>query len=113
MADDSLILVFVTVPSKDVGHNIALSLLEERLIACANLLPEIESHYRWEGKIQSSAELLLILKTRRGAFPALEAALLKLHPYSTPEIIAVDATAVEPRYLQWVQQETTPQAAKF
>jgi periplasmic divalent cation tolerance protein len=94
-------LVFVTAPDLKVARKLATAALKARLIACANLVPRIESHYWWQGKMESNAEVLLILKTTATALAALEKLVIKLHPYDTPEIVAVDPRSATERYLKW------------
>lgn len=79
-------VAFVTVPSKDLGSKIAAALVERRLAACVNIIPGVESVYWWEGKVNTDAELLLKIKTRKALVPALTAAVVELHPYDTCEV---------------------------
>lgn len=83
---------------------LAKAALKRRLIACANLIPQIESHYRWQQKMESSMEVLLILKTRRSSLPALEKLILAEHPYDTPEFLAMPLVAGTEKYLRWISQ---------
>jgi periplasmic divalent cation tolerance protein len=76
--------------------------LQARLIACANLVPKIESHYWWQGKIESGAEVLLILKTRKAKLAALEKLVLAQHPYDTPEFLVLSLVAGSKKYLDWL-----------
>ena len=73
------------------------------LIACANLVPKIESHYWWQGRIEAGAEVLLILKTTTARLAALERLIIKLHPYDTPEFIVVNLRGGNRRYLDWIK----------
>ncbi|TCK19450.1 periplasmic divalent cation tolerance protein [Thiogranum longum] len=100
---DEIQLVFCTVPDADTGRRIASALVEYQLAACVNLLPAIESIYRWEGEVTSSAEVLLMIKARAADYPLLETRIRALHPYELPEIIAVPLTAGLPAYLDWVR----------
>jgi periplasmic divalent cation tolerance protein len=77
-----------------------------RLIACANLIPKIESHYRWRGKIESGAEVLLVLKTQKSKLAALEKLVLARHPYDTPEFIVLPLSAGSKKYLTWLAHNT-------
>jgi periplasmic divalent cation tolerance protein len=95
-------IVFVTAPNKKAARTLARAALSARLIACANLAPKIESHYWWCGKIESSAEVLLILKTRKTRLAALEQLILALHPYDTPEFLVLPVQAGNPKYLNWL-----------
>jgi periplasmic divalent cation tolerance protein len=76
--------------------------LSARLIACANLVPKLESHYRWQGKIESSAEVLLLLKAPKSRLAALEKLILAKHPYDTPEFLVLPVGAGSQKYLAWL-----------
>jgi len=78
-------------------------LVESQLAACVNLIPGVESIYRWEGKVQHDAEVLAILKTTAAGLAALERRLKEVHPYDTPEIVALKPETVEARYGAWVR----------
>jgi periplasmic divalent cation tolerance protein len=96
-------LVLVTAPDLKTARALARAALEARLVACANLLPRIESHYWWRGKLERSAEILLLFKTSRTRLPALERLLLSLHPYDTPEFLVLPVRAGSARYLKWIE----------
>jgi periplasmic divalent cation tolerance protein len=96
-------IVFCTVPDADSGQRIADHLVEYRLAACVNLLPAVESVYRWEGELRTDSEILLMIKSRCADYAGLEAAIRKLHPYELPEIIAVPVSNGLPGYLDWVR----------
>jgi periplasmic divalent cation tolerance protein len=95
-------LVLVTAPDLKSARKLALAALEARLIACANLVPKIESHYWWQGRVESGAEVLLVLKVPRSGLRALERLILANHPYDTPEFLVVPLTAGNGRYLDWL-----------
>lgn len=95
-------IALVTAPDQEIARQLARSALEARLIACANLIPQIESHYRWQGKIESGAEVLLLLKTSQSKLAALEKLILELHPYDTPEFVVLPIGAGNERYLAWL-----------
>jgi periplasmic divalent cation tolerance protein len=95
-------LVLVTAPDLKTARRLARAALQFRLIACANLLPKIESHYRWQGKIETSPEVLLLMKTTRTRLAALEKLILAKHPYDTPEFLAVPLSHGNSRYLAWL-----------
>jgi periplasmic divalent cation tolerance protein len=101
-------LVLVTAPNLKTARDLARRALESRLVACANLIPRLESHYWWQGKLASGSEVLLLLKTRRSRLKQLEALVLRLHPYDTPEFITLSLQAGTERYLQWLAQECPP-----
>jgi periplasmic divalent cation tolerance protein len=95
-------IVLVTAPDLKTARALAKAALQARLIACANLVPKIESHYWWRGKIESGAEVLLILKTRKAKLAALEKLILAEHPYDTPEFLVLPLVAGSKKYLDWL-----------
>ena len=95
-------IVLVTAPDLKTGRALAKAALKARLIACANLVPKIESHYWWRGKIELDAEVLLILKTRKTKLAALEKLVLAQHPYDTPEFLVLPLSAGNEKYLGWL-----------
>src|SRR5580698_1940749 len=95
-------LVLVTAPDLKTARALAKAALEAKLIACANLVPKIESHYWWQGRLESTAEVLLILKTSRIRLAALEKLILARHPYDTPEFLALPLSAGNGKYLDWL-----------
>jgi periplasmic divalent cation tolerance protein len=101
-----IVTVLVTVSGEEEAVRIARSLVQERLAACANLVPGIRSIYRWKGEIWDTAELLLLIKTRAALFPALQQRIRQLHSYEVPEIVALPIIAGWPDYLNWVQEST-------
>ncbi len=101
-------IVFVTAPSLKVARKLARAALGARLAACANLAPGLESHYWWRGKMERSAEVLMIFKTTRHRLPALEKLVLEQHPYDTPEFVVLPLNAGTERYLAWVQEAVKP-----
>jgi len=102
MNDAGLLLVLSTFPDAAAAGTAAEALVKERLAACVNILPGVQSVYRWEGRVESGAEVLALIKTTHERYPALESRLRELHPYEVPEIVAVPAAAVAETYLQWV-----------
>lgn len=95
-------MILCTFPSLEQARQIGTVLVETQLAACVNLLPAVESIYRWQGKVEKADEVLAIFKTSAAAFPAFEKALTELHPYEVPEIIAVQPAAVAEAYTAWV-----------
>src|ERR1035437_5461312 len=95
-------IVLVTAPDLKTARALAKAALSARLIACANLVPKIESHYWWQGKIESGAEVLLILKTQKSKLAALEKLILAEHPYDTPEFLVLSLVAGSKKYLAWL-----------
>jgi len=82
--------VFSTYPDAETARSIAHTLVKEQLAACANIIPGVESIYRWKGAIETSGEVLAILKTTEERYPELEARIKELHPYEVPEVVAVE-----------------------
>jgi periplasmic divalent cation tolerance protein len=99
------VLVCVTAPDLKVARRLARAALEGRLIACANLLPAIESHYWWKGKIETASEVLMLMKTARSRVAALEKLILEKHPYDTPEFLVLPLRSGSARYLRWIAGE--------
>ena len=100
------IIVFVTCGSEEEALKIARSLVEKHLAACVNLISPIRSIYRWEGKIWDEREWLLIIKTQKERFEALEKNVRSLHSYAVPEIIAVPIVEGSSNYLNWLAEMT-------
>ena len=101
---EEVLIVFTTWPDAETARAAARTLIEEKLAACANLLPGVESIYRWKGAIETSSEVLALFKTTRDRVDALERRLLALHPYEVPEFITVRVNDGLPAYLRWVEQ---------
>ena len=95
-------IALVSAPDLKTARALARAALQARLIACANLIPKIESHYWWQGKIESGTEVLLVLKTQKAKLPALEKLILAKHPYETPELLVLPLSAGNNRYLDWL-----------
>jgi periplasmic divalent cation tolerance protein len=103
--------VYVTASSRDEARKIARHAVEERLAACANILPGITSVYWWEGKIQEDSEVSLILKTRRDLVDPLVARIKELHSYTCPCVVALPLSGGNPAFLDWIVKETKASAA--
>ncbi len=99
------IVVFSTAASEAEAEAIARRLVEERLAACVNVVTGVRSFYRWKGKIEDSPEWLLVIKSSRGRFEELRAALEKLHSYDVPEVIALPVVEGTKNYLHWMEGE--------
>lgn len=95
-------LVFCTFPDAASARQIGTALIEKQLAACVNLMPGVESVYRWQGKVESASEVLAVFKTSAAVFPAFERELARLHPYEVPEIIAMEPVAVGESYGSWL-----------
>ncbi len=95
-------VVFSTFPSRDAAQTVARILIEQRLAACVNIVGGVHSVYRWEGEVETSDEVLLIIKTRQEAYGRLERALRERHPYELPEVLCVAIDNGLPAYLSWI-----------
>jgi len=104
--DNDAIVVFLTAANGEEATRLADMLVGAHLAACVQILPEIESVYRWQGNIERSSEVLLLAKTTRGKFDELEREVRALHSYETPEIIAVPVLIGSGPYLEWLIQAT-------
>jgi periplasmic divalent cation tolerance protein len=97
-------IVLCTAGSEDEARKIARHLVEQRLAACVNIVPRMESIYRWQGKLESSEEWLLLIKTTVDRFPAVRDAIRDLHSYELPECIAISIEDGSSGYLEWIAQ---------
>ena len=104
-----MLLVFTTFEREEEAARVVRSLIEERLIACGNLLPEARSLYRWKGEVEDAREVVALLKTRKQDWSALVSRLHELHPYETPECVAVRVAAGAPKYLAWLEAALEPE----
>lgn len=102
------VLVLVTWPANRPADEFARALVEQQLAACVNVLPEMQSVYRWEGGVQQDAERQLLIKTTADRLEALEARVAALHPYDVPEFLVVPVTGGSDRYLEWLRLATRP-----
>ena len=100
---DDILVVLTTWPDMEMARAAAHTLVGEKLAACSNVVPGIESIYRWQEKIETSAEVIVIFKTTATSYARLEARLRELHPYEVPEIIAAPILTGLPEYLGWVK----------
>lgn len=100
----STLLVLTNCSDETSANAIALAVVEARLAACVNILPRIQSIYRWQGKVESASEIPLLIKTTADNYPALESAIRAQHPYEIPEIIALPIERGLPAYLNWVAE---------
>lgn len=95
-------IVLVTAPNRKTARRLAKIALQARLVACANLVPGVESHYWWKDKLESAGEVLVIFKTVKKHLPALEKLIIDNHPYDTPEFLVLSLAAGNERYLGWI-----------
>lgn len=103
------ILVISTLPDRAHAEKLAHVLIEQQLAACVNILPGATSVYRWQGKVETANETIVLIKTTIARYPALETVIKAHHPYELPEIIAVPVNAGLQAYLGWVQAATSAQ----
>jgi periplasmic divalent cation tolerance protein len=95
-------IVLVTAPDLKTARGLAKAALTRRLIACANLIPKLESHYWWQGKIEAGLEVLMLMKTTSSKLSALEKFVIGNHPYDTPEFVVMPINRGNKRYLDWL-----------
>lgn len=105
---DAVLLVLCTFPDAETARHAGSALVEAGLAACVNLLPGIESIYRWQGKVERAGEVLAVFKTTAAALPAFERRLVEMHPYEVPEVVVLQPAQVAESYARWILQETRP-----
>ena len=103
---DEIVLAFSTFPDAETARRVAREIVELRYAACGNIVPQIQSVYRWQGKVESSDEALAIFKVSVARYADFQTKLRSLHPYDVPEIIACKVNAGLPEYLQWVTENS-------
>lgn len=101
-------LALVTAPNLKIARRLATGAVRNRLVACANLLPSIESRYWWQGKVESGSEVLIVFKTTQAKLGVLEDYIVAQHPYDTPEFIVLAITSGSAKYLGWIDQSVAP-----
>jgi periplasmic divalent cation tolerance protein len=97
-------LVLTTCASREEAQRVAHELVQRRLAACVNIVPQIESVYRWQGKVEAATEWLILIKTTAAAFDRLRQALLELHSYDVPECIQINIEDGSAKYLDWIAE---------
>jgi periplasmic divalent cation tolerance protein len=102
--DAEHLVALCTVPNAEEGARIARSLVEERLAACVNIVDGLRSIYVWKGEVSDDREALLVIKTGRATLDALTSRIVALHPYETPEVIALPIAAGHAPYLAWIDE---------
>ena len=100
-------VVLVTAPDSETARRIARQVLEARLVACVNLVPGIESHYWWQGRLESGLEVLMVMKTTSGRISPLKEAVLEAHPYDTAAFVVLPIESGSERYLDWIRTSVT------
>lgn len=101
----AVIAVITNLPDSESAFNLARTLVEQRLVACANVLAPATSIFRWQGRVEEASEVPVLLKTTTERYPELEQALRNLHPYDLPEILAFESERGLVAYLEWVEAE--------
>lgn len=104
------LIVFSTFANEADAARVARVLVEERLVACAQLVPGARSIYRWQDEVREEAEVVVLMKTRKQDWTALLSRLHELHPYETPECVAVRIAAGAPKYMAWLDEALAPEA---
>src|ERR1700722_16749676 len=104
MDKQEYLLVFCTTPNLEVAEELTHHLIGQKLAACVNIIPNLASIYSWQGKEEVSSELLLIIKTMTEHYSGLESALLNIHPYECPEIVAIPFSLGYEGYLKWINK---------
>jgi periplasmic divalent cation tolerance protein len=99
------LVVLCTCSSMEEGLRVARLLVEGRLAACANIVPGVESVYRWQGAVETAQEALLVIKTTAAAFPVLRERILETHGYEVPEVLAIPVVEGSAGYLQWLGEQ--------
>ena len=100
------IVIYCTVPNKKEGKEIAKKLVERKLVACVNIIDNVESVFSWDGEMSEAKEAMMIIKTKKDLFDKVQFIIQELHSYNVPEIIALPILLAEDTYLKWVEHET-------
>ncbi|HEX8160765.1 MAG TPA: divalent-cation tolerance protein CutA [Pyrinomonadaceae bacterium] len=106
--DEAAVVVLISAPNREEAARLAEMLVGARLAACVQILPEMESVYRWEGEVKREPEHLLLAKTTAGRFAAIEREVCALHSYDTPEIVALPVGEASAPYLEWLASSVAP-----
>ena len=106
MAKPVYLVVFITTSSYDEARKIASALVDQRKAACVNIVPKVNSLFRWKGKIEEAEESLMMVKTRAEFFPDVVSTVKSIHSYEVPEIIALPIVEGNAEYLSWLKEET-------
>lgn len=105
MEQRSYIVVFITTSNAEEGQQIAQALLKQRQAACVNIVPQVNSHFWWQDKLESAEECLLVVKTKDSLLPRIVESVREIHSYSVPEIIALPIIGGHQDYLDWIDNE--------
>jgi periplasmic divalent cation tolerance protein len=101
---EEFVIAFSTFPEAEIAGKIAHELVENAIVACANIVPSVESIYFWKEKVETSAEVLAIFKMAAARYSEFESRLRKLHPYDVPEIVRLNVAGGNPDYLRWIEE---------
>lgn len=107
MAKNSLLLAFCNCPDEQIAQDLAYWLVQDRLAACVNILPAVQSIYRWQGKLETATESTLLIKTDSANLELIKTELVNRHPYELPELVTVCINNGLPPYLRWLEQSLT------
>lgn len=102
----NLVVMYITAPSKEVGRKLSEILVKEKLIACCNMVENVESIYEWKGKVEQDTEVLMIVKSRQDYIDKIVEVVTKNHPYEVPEVIAMPIIGGNKQYMEWVESTT-------
>ena len=102
--NEELVIAFSTFPDRETAQKIARELVENAVVACANIMPSVESIYFWKEKVETSAEVFALFKMTAARYSEFESRLRKLHPYDVPEIVRLDIAGGNPDYLRWISE---------
>jgi periplasmic divalent cation tolerance protein len=106
MAKPAYLVIFITTSSYEEARKIADALVVQKKAACVNIVPKVNSLFRWKGKIEEAEESLMVVKTRAKLFPDVVSTVKGIHSYEVPEIIALPIIEGNPDYLKWIDEET-------
>ncbi len=106
ISDEQILLAMTNVPDAATAQSIAHALVDAKLAACVNILPAVQSVYRWQGVVEQANEVTLLIKTTQRRYPQLQRAIVAAHPYELPEVIAWPLSEGHPPYLHWIVAET-------
>lgn len=98
------VLIMTACPNQEVAADLAKKLVQERLAACVNIVPGVYSVYRWQDAIEETREVLLLIKSTKANYAALESLIHKIHPYQVPEVLAIPIDQAAPNYAAWLQE---------
>ncbi|GGE47752.1 hypothetical protein GCM10007276_26240 [Agaricicola taiwanensis] len=104
---DSPVLVYTTWPKMETAAGAGQALVERKLAACVNIMPEMVSIFPWRGRVEEVREVVMIIKTRQDRLEETMSAVAEMHPYDTPAVLALPLMAVHPGYAKWIVEETT------